>query len=336
MVKAEQFKSLSTFLLAREAESRGIKINKIFKVGALSHSSQIILKYKNHEEVIVGQRLSTTDCIGYWIAKNKEVAKYFFRKAGLSVASGDTFYADNVIDIIKFCNRVKYPIVLKPVSGTHGSQVYLNVKTDRAVKKHLKGFKGKVIVEKQYEGKEYRLLASEKKFIAAIHRVPANVVGDGHHNIKQLVEIKNKDPRRGVGHKKSLVKIRVDKAVKLYLKQTKKRLSSVPKKDEVVYLRTNSNISTGGDSYDVTNMIHPGVKKLAVKVINAIPGLSFGGIDYLTIDVTKAPNSRNYIIIEVNDSPMLSMHHYPYYGKSRNVAKEMIDMIFPETKGGKV
>lgn len=332
MIKAEQFNYFSTFLIAQEAISRGIKVNKVFKTGALSKSSFLDLEYGKHKESIIGQRLSTTDCIGYFVAKNKELAKFYFRKAGISVAKGETLHAAEVDVVTKFCNKVKYPVVLKPVSGTHGTKVYLDVDSDKKVKKLLKNFKGKVIVEKQYGGEEYRLLATNEKFLAAIHRVPANVVGDGIHMIKELIEIKNKDPRRGSGHKKSLVKIRVDSAVKDYLKQTKRKLSTIPKKDEMVYLRTNSNISTGGDSYDVTSMIHPDVKKLAVKVIKSIPGLSLGGIDYLTTDVTKAPNNRNYIVIEVNDSPMISMHHIPYQGKERNVAAAMIDMIFPETK----
>jgi cyanophycin synthetase len=333
MIKRKQFNYFSTYLIAAEAEKRGIVVNKIFTKGAMAKSGQIELRYKKHEEVIIGQRLSKTDCIGYWVAKNKELAKYFFREAGLKVATGGIFYAKEVEAIVKFCNKAKYPIVLKPVAGTHGSKVFLDVGSDRDVKRLLKNFKGKVIVEKQYGGEEYRLLATNKKFLAAIHRVPANVVGDGVHTVKELIEIKNEDPRRGKGHKKSLVKIRIDKTVKEYLKQTGNKLSRIPLKDETIYLRTNSNISTGGDSYDVTDIIHPAVKKLAVKVINSIPGLALGGIDYLTKDVTKAPSNRNYIIIEVNDSPMISMHHIPYQGVERNIAKEMIDMIFPETKG---
>ena len=144
--------------------------------------------------------------------------------------------------------------------------------------------------------------------------------------------MKNKDPRRGSGHSKSLVKIKVDDIVKELLKKQNKNLSSIPEKDEIVYLRPNSNISTGGDSYDVTSLVNPKVKKLAVKIIRSIPGLAYAGIDYLTKDITAEPTKRNYIIIEVNDSPMISMHHVPYIGKQRNVAGEIIDMIFPETK----
>jgi len=334
MLKPKHFNYFSTYLLAQEAEKRGIQVRKVFPRGPLAKNSQIELIYKSHREVIIGQRTSKTDCIGYWIAKNKQTAKQFFKQAGIQVAKGEIFHAKKDLEIItRFCNRVKYPVVLKPISGTHGRKVFTGIDSDKMLKKYLKRFAGRLIVEKEFTGKEYRLLATRKKFLAAVHRIPANVHGDGIHTIKELIALKNKDPRRDTGHKKSLVKIKIDKVVESHLKKIKKRLSYVPKVDEVVFLRENSNISTGGDSVDVTKIIHPQVKKLAVKVVQAIPGLALGGIDYLTKDITKAPTARNYIIIEVNDSPMLSMHHIPYKGKERDIAKEMIDMIFPETKG---
>jgi len=189
------------------------------------------------------------------------------------------------------------------------------------------------LVEKEFHGEEYRIFATRDKYVAAIHRVPANVVGDGVNTIKKLIDIKNTDPRRGSGHRKSLVRIKVDGIVKEFLKKQKLKLSSVPKKDEIVYFRQNSNVSTGGDSYDVTNAVHPDVKKLAVKVIKAVPGLAYAGIDYLTKDITAKPTARNYIIIEVNDSPMISMHHIPYSGKARDAAGAIVDQLYPESKG---
>lgn len=334
MLRPKHFNYFSTYLLAQEATRRRIRVSKVFSRGPLAKNSQIQLVYKKHREVIIGQRTSQTDCIGYWIAKNKQTAKEFFKQAGIQVAKGNIFHAKKDLETIaRFCNRVRYPVVLKPVSGTHGRKVFTGIDSDKMLKKYLKRFTGRLIVEKEFFGKEYRMLATRNKFLAGVHRIPANVHGDGIHTIKELIALKNKDPRRGTGHKKSLVKIKIDKVVEAHLKKIRKRLSYVPKADEVVFLRENSNISTGGDSVDVTDIIHPKVKKLAVEVIQAIPGLALGGVDYLTKDITKAPNPRNYIIIEVNDSPMLSMHHIPYKGKERNIAKEIIDMIFPETKG---
>ncbi|MFZ5364634.1 MAG: hypothetical protein ACOZBH_00305 [Patescibacteria group bacterium] len=336
MIKPEQFFQSSTYLLAKEALDRGIKVRKIFTTGPMAKASLLELNYRGHQEIIVGQRTSKTDCIAYWIQKNKQLTKYFFKRAGINVAAGEIFNYDQTGDVLKFCHQIKYPVVIKPLSGIQGKLVFVDLNSDKKVKDVLKEFKDtrfhKIVVEKMFFGQEYRLLALKEKFVAATLRVPANVVGDGVKTIKQLIQEKNQDPRRGLSHEKSLVKIKVDKAVKLYLQKQHKDTSYIPKNGEQVFLRANSNISTGGDSYDVTDKIHPEVKKLAVRVIRSIPGLAFGGIDYLTTDVTAKPNKKNYIIIEVNDSPMISIHHQPYSGRPRDVAGAIIDQLYPETK----
>jgi len=335
MLKTTDLNYFSTYLIGKEAESRGMKVEKIFKKGPMAKRSTLRIVYKGHEEIIIGQRTSETDCIAYWIQYNKELAKYFFERAGIKVAKSQVFNYKETAEIIKFCHKIKYPVVIKPLSGIQGKKVFVGINSDSKVRQILKEFKtGRfktVIVEEEFQGEEYRIFATRDKFVAAIHRVPANVVGDSIHSIKELIKMKNEDLRRGTGHKKSLVKIKVDDIVTDYLKKQKLKLTSILDKDQIVYLRQNSNISTGGDSYDVTDIIHPKVKKLAVTVIKAIPGLAYGGIDYLTKDITAEPTKRNYIIIEVNDSPMISMHHIPYSGKERNVAKEIIDQVFPET-----
>ena len=42
--------------------------------------------------------------------------------------------------------------------------------------------------------------------------MPASVTGDGEHTVRELVDIANSDPRRGIGHEKVLTRIKVDEA----------------------------------------------------------------------------------------------------------------------------
>ena len=51
-----------------------------------------------------------------------------------------------------------------------------------------------------------------------------------------------------------------------------------------------------------------------------------------TKDITKEQDKGSYRIIEVNTVPGIHMHMRPSIGKPQNVAKYMVDMIFPETK----
>ena len=336
MLKPENFTHFSSYLLANEAEKRGIKVKQLFPDRRASTSLFI---YKNREELLVGQRFSIMTAPAYWAAKNKDLTKKLLERAGIITPKGFIISRKSLPILNQRIKGLKYPFVVKPRGATHGKMVVMNVRSKEQLIKTIKritygGRYSTCVVEEQFPGgTEYRLFATNKKFLAAANRVPANVVGDGQHSIRELIKIKNSDPRRGRGHSKSLVNIKVDSIVKDYLKTQGLSVSDIPPKNKQIFLRPNSNLSTGGDSIDVTDKIHPAVKKLAQKCIQAIPGLPYAGIDYLTHDITKAPSKGNYIVIELNESPMLSMHHLPYQGKGINIAKEIIDMVFPETKG---
>lgn len=333
MLKTENFKHLSTYLIAKEAENRKIKVSRLITEGDDSDRSLLKLSHKGRDEYIVGQRISKTSVIAYWIQKNKYDAKLFFKKAGLSVAAGEVFLANNTKDILAYAEKIGYPVVAKKTNGTHGDDVYVNITDSKKLRVVLKNFAGKVMIENMFSGTEYRLFATKDRFVAATLRIPANVVGDGKSTIKKLVATKNKDPRRTESYRGSLIKIMLDSESQNTLNKQGFTVDSIPEVGQQVFLRENSNLSTGGDSIDVTDIIHDDIKDLAVRAIKAIPGLAYAGVDILLKkDIEKKPNRKDYIIIEVNDSPMISMHHQPYEGKERDAAGAIIDILFPETK----
>lgn len=333
MLKPQEFNHLSTYFIAHEAEKRGIKVKKLINKGAYDNASLLELKHNNISEYIVGQRISKTDCVAFWLQKNKYFAKIFFKKAGLSVANGEVFFASDAVSIKEYVNKIGYPVVVKKITGIHGNEVFVNIVDEQELLKILKKFSGKVLVESMFEGTEYRMFATREKFVAATKRVPANVLGDGISTVKQLVIKKNQDPRRSDGYSTGLVTIKLDSDAKAVLSKQGLTFNSVPKLGEVIYLRENSNLSTGGDSIDVTDELHPSLKQIAVSAVRAIPGLAYAGVDVLVNkDIDKPATKKSYVIIEVNDSPMISMHHCPYEGKERNAAGAIIDMLFPKTK----
>lgn len=110
------------------------------------------------------------------------------------------------------------------------------------------------------------------------------------------------------------------------------KLDSIPKVNEKVYLRANSNIATGGTCEDFTDKVHPSVIKICKKVLETFPGLPYAGIDFLCSDISKKQTKNSYIILEVNSIPGIKMHMYPSIGTSRNISKYIVDLMFPETK----
>jgi len=320
--------NIATRLFLNECRKRGIKTrplceDKIFE-----------LIYQEHYEYLYAQFFSITPATARQICARKELTKAFLAKAGISVAKGDYFSIDQPDEALNFANN-RYPLVLKPSPGGHGEGVFANISDESFLEDAWSilsesGVKT-VLLEEFFHGKEYRILATKKKVLGVVRRVPANVVGDGLSTISNLIKSKNSDPRRSDDTGDPVVKIFVDNTILSTLKEKKLALSSIPAEGERVFLRENSNISTGGESVDYTDKIDPSVKKIALKVINAIPGLPYAGIDFMTKDITKKQKADDYIIVEVNSSPGIDLHHFPYKGKKRNVASQLLNLVFPET-----
>ncbi|NOQ68181.1 carboxylate--amine ligase [Patescibacteria group bacterium] len=326
---------ISSKILAEETIKRGIKINHINSYQ--KEMAFLELVYKKHYEYILGSNISKTTVCATYAVENKSLTKSLLTRAKISVAKGKLFSKKNINEVYKFIDRIKYPIVIKPFDGAHGDMVFIGIKNKNDFNEKLKKIFQKheyVLVEKEFKGKEFRFIAGRNKIFAVAHREPANVIGDGIHTIRELIKIKNQDPKRGKGHIYPLTKIEINNITKQYLKEQKIELEKVLSSGKKIYLRKNSNLSTGGDSIDVTDQVHPELKKIAVKTICAIPGFAYGGIDIMiNKDISKKPTKNSYIVIELNPSPGLRMHHFPAIGKPRNVAKEIIDILFPETKG---
>ena len=168
------------------------------------------------------------------------------------------------------------------------------------------------------------------KVQAVLLRVPANVKGDGEHTIEELVIEKNRDPLRGKDHRTPLETIQLGDLENLMLKGQGYQMNSIPKNGEIVYLRENSNVSTGGDSIDVTDQIPDDYKKIAVDAVSAL-GAKISGIDLIIENIeVPAANKNAYGIIEANFNPSMYMHIYPYKGESRRLTMHIIHFLFPE------
>ena len=110
----------------------------------------------------------------------------------------------------------------------------------------------------------------------------------------------------------------------MFLKHLGKDFDYIPEKDEIVYLRENSNISTGGDSIDYTDLIPQRFKDIAVESSKSV-GANICGVDMMIEDY--ADENSNYAIIELNFNPAIHIHSYPYKGEEREIAKEILDIL---------
>ncbi|NDJ15880.1 cyanophycin synthetase [Myxacorys almedinensis] len=321
----------STEALVKEAEARDIPWMEV------SARAMIQLGYGAHQKRIQATLSGYTSILGVELASDKEGTKQVLRAAGVPVPRGTVVsYLDELEDAIADVGG--YPIVIKPLNGNHGRGITINIthwKQAEAGYDAAKAVSKSVIVERFYQGRDHRVLVVNGKVVAVAERVPAHVVGDGRSTIAALIEETNRDPRRGTGHDNVLTKLEVDRTSWQLLDQKGYTLETVLEPDEVFYLRSTANLSTGGIAIDRTDDIHPENAWLAQRVVKII-GLDIAGIDIVTSDISKPLRDVDAVIVEVNAAPGFRMHVCPSEGIPRNVAEPVIDMLFPPGTPGRV
>ncbi|MFA5620405.1 MAG: cyanophycin synthetase [Weeksellaceae bacterium] len=277
-----------------------------------------------------------TSNIAVDIACDKEETKRFLENSSIPVAKGDICVDEE--DLKDVIDRIGFPIVIKPLDGNHGRGASINVKTweeAAAGLKHAQKISRRVIVERFITGYDFRILVINNKMVAAAQRVPAHVIGDGTHTVTELIEIENQDPRRGYGHENVLTEIEIDRDSLDLLQKLGYTEESIPKKGEIIYLKSTANLSTGGTSVDVTEMVHPENIFLAER-ISKIIGLDICGIDIMAENLTQPLIENGGAILEVNAAPGFRMHLAPAEGLPRNVAAPVIDMLYPPGKPSRI
>jgi cyanophycin synthetase len=222
-------------------------------------------------------------------------------------------------------------VILKPLAANHGRGISGRLNDEEELReawKHSSAYGSRIVIEQFAEGRDHRVLVVNKKVVAAAERVPANVVGDGKRTIAELIEEANLDPRRGVGHTKSLTKIPTDERAIEHLARNGRTMKTVPAEGQMVTLAATANLSTGGTSIDRTDEMHPD-NVTACEMAAGVIGLDIAGIDILTPDISVPFRENNSVIIEVNAGPGIRMHTHPAEGRARNVAAPIIDMLYP-------
>ncbi|OON96723.1 MAG: bifunctional glutamate--cysteine ligase/glutathione synthetase [Epulopiscium sp. Nele67-Bin005] len=313
---------LSTQILIKEALKQGISCEIVDRF-----ENFIKLKKDSHVEYIKQATKTGLDSyITYLIMENKVVTKQVLEENNIPVPKGIEFSNIENANLEEFLAKA---CVVKPKSTNFG--IGISIFTTPPTYQDLitaieLAFEhdNTVIIEEFINGKEYRFLVIGDEVVGILNRQPANVIGDGKSTIEQLVYEKNKDSLRGKGYKTPLEKIMLDEHVDLFLKQSNLTTKYIPSENETVYLRENSNISTGGDSIDYTDKIGDEFKMIAVKAALAV-GAKICGVDMIIEDY-KNPD-RGFGIIELNFNPAIHIHSFPYKGEERQIAKKILELM---------
>ncbi|WP_294678528.1 cyanophycin synthetase [uncultured Fluviicola sp.] len=320
----------STQTILDEAVRRNIPVTR------MDCHSLYMLGYGRNQQLFRATVMGTTNNLAVESAACKWFTKEVLGKAGISVPKGITVYTKPELE--EAIEEIPFPWVIKPIDGNHGRGITANIRNKEVALKAAKQawkISDKIIIEEFIEGFDYRFLVINYKLIAVAKRTPACVRGDGQLTIRQLIAKENENPDRGLGHEKVLTKIKIDYHTKALLKEAGLSLDDVLPLGMEIMLKKTANLSTGGTSTDVTDSVHPFNIFLAERIARLFQ-LDVCGIDIMAKDVSEPIRKGNGAVIEVNAGPGFRMHTHPSNGTARDVAKPVLDMLFPENSNGKI
>lgn len=262
------------------------------------------------------------------MTRNKNLTKLVLGEVGIKSPRGIVVTSSSEAISLLGKNNLTYPLITKLLKGSLARGVTWNIDSEHKLKEAIALLKKnnteeKILVEEMFTGDEFRVLVFDKKVISCVKKIPASLIGNGKSTIKELVASFNMKRKKGF-------KIKIDTVVKNTLQKNKLTLASILPKNFTLKLRNNLNMSDGGRSVEFTKEMHPRFKKICEKAIEVL-GLTFGGIDFMTKNISASKNS--YVILEVNPNPFYNMHEKPLVeGQGVDVSSKILKELFPDLK----
>lgn len=317
-----QGKVASNIVLVQNALQRNIKVARS------SNGRAITLTDGQRNHWWRGGNSSLNTRLAKRVSQYKSVTNALLQSQGIKTTNTFLFEADDV-EVAWLWAQKFDSVVVKPDDGQGGSDVFLDISDrDEFAEKFnfiAEKYEHGVLVEPFFPGNQVRCLVVNNKVVAATLMRQASVLGDGKSNLTKLVKAKNKERASHESHEA----IDFSPGVITFLDKQGLNPRSVPKRGERVFLSNVSNLQRGGDSVDITGTLSETQIDFVQKVARAIPGMRLAGVDVI-FDING--NADESVVLEVNTSPQLSIHHFPWEGEPQNVAGHVLDAMFPAAR----
>jgi cyanophycin synthetase len=320
----------STRAIVRAAQKRTIPGRR------LNEGSLVQLGHGVQQRRVLTAETDATPAIAQAIAQDKDLTRTLLQAVGVPVPEGRP--VTDADDAWRAAEELGPPVVVKPRYGNQGRGVATNLFTRVQVLEAYAAACAEssyIVVERFAPGADHRLLVIGNRVVAAALREPAQVIGDGHSTVAELVAEVNRDPRRSDGHATSLSWIKLDAIGLAVLAEQGYKADSVPAAGVRVLIRRNGNLSTGGTATDVTDRVHPEVAARAVEAAQAV-GLDIAGVDVVATDIGQPLEKQAGVVVEVNAGPGLRMHLEPSSGQGRPVGEAIVEMLYPDGQMGRI
>ncbi|MQT29047.1 N-acetylglutaminylglutamine synthetase [Pseudomonas helleri] len=300
-------------ILVEEAYKRGIDVH-IDDANAglftLSHGGRRIRCRESLTDL--------TSSISMSLCQDKSLTHKVLSAAGLNVPTQQR--AGNADDNLAFLEE-HLRVVVKPLDGEQGNGVAVDLQTIEHVQDAIKAaqaFDSRVLLESFHEGHDLRIVVIGYEVVAAAIRRPAHVIGDGQHNVRQLIEAQS---RRRQAATQGESRIPLDAETLRAVQAAGYDYDSILPAGQLLAVRRTANLHTGGCLEDVTAILHPVLADAAVRAARALD-IPVVGLDMMV----PGADQPEYVFIEANERAGLANH------EPQPTAERFIDLLFPHSQ----
>ena len=333
MVKSKEFKNIylrsstQTNILKEAAYRKGIKVKHV--EGAIIQ----LIDTETNQNIFFNYGMSNkTQKMSRKFTNDKFITKILLQNAGINTPSGFKTSIDQLDSAWLKASQFKEKLVVKPLDGSGGVGVstYIDNRKDFDIAWDIcrKLNAKNIVIEECVSGNDYRIVVIDNGIAAVTQRIAAYVIGDGKHNLNELISIKALERKSNPFF--ALKKFEPNDIMIQYLEKKGLTLEYIPRYEEYIRLIDAVNIGSGGESIDRTDEVHPDWEEIAVQAKKAVLNPFHAGLDVMAEDISKSPHDQKWSIIEVNLNPDLGLQVFPKFGKPRDIAGSLLDQLFGE------
>lgn len=262
------------------------------------------------------------------LTMDKHSTRMLLQQAGVPAPKGRLFSQERFAEAAAYAEEIGYPVVVKPLRGTHGRGVVTGISDEDELAWAFKSLakshaRDDVILEEHIDGEAYRIIVLGDEVVSALISRRGAVTGDGEKTVRELIE--ERQQQRLLNPHLMARPIRRGSRLTHLLARQDVTLDSVLEAGRTVEITYGSNTSQGGEHAQVMDRMHPSILQASVESVKALPGLGFGGVDFIISDIEKPLDQQRAAICEINSMPSVDSHEYPLYGDPISVPRKMVE-----------
>jgi len=299
-------RDLSLPIITKEAERLGCT----FK----SHKKSIYEIINGDRRIPFLSNSPSSSCVQSYCARIKNIAKKMLIENGVPVPEGEAF--KDFKKALAYYKNFDGKVAVKPNNASMARGVTTGISTEEEFTKGWEfaaSYSKEVIVERSIDGYDLRVWVIGGKAVTAFVRIPANVVGDGVDNIRQLIEKKNARRKRNPNL--------VHDPINRYdlIDRQGITLDYVPDRNERVWLASVATV--GGEIVNFIDHVDDATLQIAEKAAATFPGIVQAGVDLIV------GGAKDAVVLEVNSNPDISSPTFPGYGAQINTPKALLEYV---------